>query len=201
MRSVAVVTEFLGVVCPVGMTLVYVLGRVSSAGSGATTKLRVARPLAAAAPPNLGRQPGRRRRAATCGGLRFRGCDERGTADIHPRRQHQLASLLPGGAAALWAPRYPAPCEPRCPCLAGRPAGAPIPCVRLLRHVRADAHQRAPPLSLASRRCSWLVPPLHRGPHALTLLSPRAVCAARGPQEGQERRARPRSCQRLWQHQ
>ena len=42
MRSVAVVTEFLGVVCPVGMTLVYVLGRVSSAGSGATTKLRVA---------------------------------------------------------------------------------------------------------------------------------------------------------------
>jgi hypothetical protein len=42
MRSVAVVTEFLGVVCPVGMTLVYVLGRVSSAGSGATTKLPVA---------------------------------------------------------------------------------------------------------------------------------------------------------------
>ena len=40
------VTEFLGVVCPVGMTLVYVLGRVSSAGSGATTKLQW-RPLAA----------------------------------------------------------------------------------------------------------------------------------------------------------
>ncbi len=44
--------------------------------------------------------------------------DERGTADIHPWRQHQLASLLPGSAAslshtvALWAPRDLAPREP-----------------------------------------------------------------------------------------
>ena len=42
-------------------------------------------------------------------------CNERGTADIHPRWQHQLASLLPGGAAALWAPSDPAPREPRRP--------------------------------------------------------------------------------------
>ena len=45
------------------------------------------------------------------------------------------------------------------PRLAGRPARPPIPFVRLPRHVRADAHQRAPPLSLTSRRCSWLVLP------------------------------------------
>lgn len=120
----------------------------------------------------LGRPPG----AWRCS---WRGrCDERGAADLHSRRQHQLANLLPGA---------PPPCGPLVtrplvirdgPCLAGRPACAPIPCVRLPRHVRADAHQRAPPLSLTPRRCSRLIPPQHHHRHALTLLTRRAVCAA-----------------------
>ena len=84
----------------------------------------------------------------TCGGASRTGrgcgscwqCDERGTADIHPRWQHQLASLLPGGAAALWAPSDPAPREPRRPPL-GRTTCSP-------------SHSVCTPSSSCSRRRS-----------------------------------------------
>ena len=137
----------------------------------------------------LGRPAGARR-------CSWRGrCDERGAADLHSRRQHQLANLLPGA---------PPPCGPLVtrplvsrdgPCLAGRPACAPIPCVRLPRHVRADAHQRAPPLSLTSRRLLGTHPALATTIPApshgltLTLTLTLTLCCVSSPRRSRRARA------------